>query len=39
LDDIEAWPRSHETTYPNPNSNPNHNPNTKVGVALGTNHR
>jgi len=39
LDGIEAWPRSHDTTYPNPSSNPNPNPNTKIGVALGTNHR
>jgi len=30
LDGIEAWPRSHETTYPNPNPNPN----PKAGVAI-----
>jgi len=46
LNDIGAWRRSHETTYPNPkpnlNPNHNHNPNPKhnnMGVALGTNHR
>jgi len=46
LNDIAAWRRSHETTYPNPkpnlNPNHNHNPNpnhNNVGVALGTNHR
>jgi len=46
LDDVGAWPRGHETTYPNPkpnlNHNHNHNPNPNhknVGVALGTNHR
>jgi len=34
LDGIEAWPRSHETTYHNPKSNSNPNPNANLTLIL-----
>jgi len=34
LDDVGAWPRGHETTYPNPNLTPNYSNNPTLTITL-----